>query len=340
MLAAFVDLDTFDLAASAQLFEDASDAQLVPMAASAAGGDVIESFRQGAQDFLVKSEAARDVPAILRRCKSRAKERQLPDDDLLIEAQNMVAAANQAKSDFIAAVSHELRTPLHAIIGFSELLSREVQGLSRPEPFKSYVDDIHTSGRHLLDIINNILDLSKAEAGTMMLTENEVDVREVVATARRFIGPRLKDANIELSVVMPPALPLLWCDEKKLKKILLNLLDNAAKFTPAGGRIEVEAAVTDGHFTVAVRDTGIGIDKDDLARVVLPFAQADNTAARRHQGAGLGLTLAKLMMEVHGGSLRLDSEVGRGTAAWLLFPNERVIAAESRAPDRRRVAVR
>ena len=151
---------------------------------------------------------------------------------------------------------------------------------------------------------------------------------------------RTEEANRELAVVMPPGLPLLWCDEKKLKKILLNLLDNAAKFTPAGGRIEIEAAATDRHFTVAVRDTGIGIDKNDLARVILPFAQADSTAARRHQGAGLGLTLAKLMMEVHGGSLRLESEVGRGTVAWLLFPNERVIAVEGRTPDRRRVAAR
>ena len=337
LLAAIVDAGIFDRP-TADLFEDASDAQIVTMADAADARLVVERFRGGAQDFFFKADAATELPGILARCVARAEDRGRGgkvNDDLLIEAQNMVQAANQAKSDFIAAVSHELRTPLHAIIGFSELLSREIDGLSRTEPFKSYISDIHTSGQHLLDIINNILDLSKAESGKLVLSEHEVDVRDVVATARRFIGPRLKDANVELSVAMPANLPLLWCDEKKLKRILLNLLDNSAKFTPAGGRIEIEAASDRSDFTIAIRDTGIGIEKHDLARVMLPFAQADSTAARKHQGAGLGLTLAKLMMEVHGGSLQLESEVGRGTVAWLHFPSERVVAS---ATENRRVA--
>lgn len=343
MWCAFVDVDTFNLSGpcATRLFLPSGATQIVTMANAANGRKVVECFRRGAQDFVVKSDMMQELPSIIARCKARAEplQRARSHEALVAETRHAVENANRAKSEFIAAVSHELRTPLHAIIGFSELLSRESQGLGRAEPFSSYVDDIYKSGRRLLDLINNILDLSKVETGTMTLMEAELDIAELVAGAHSLIRHRLKDAGVQLAVDLPADMPLLWADEKKLKRILLNLIDNAVKFSPSGGRVAIGAAPSGEGFAITIGDSGAGIEKRDLDRVMMPFAQADGSATRRHEGVGLGLTLARAMMELHGGSIRLDSEIGRGTVVSLQFPKERMVVGETAAPERRRIAV-
>lgn len=237
-----------------------------------------------------------------------------------------VDMARRAQSDFLAAVSHELRTPLFAIIGFSELLQREVVHLDAGDTAKSYVQDIFNSGQNLLETINNLLDLSKAWSGTLELSETAVDVRDAATASCRLIESRLKDAEVTLTVLMPDTLPLLLCDERKLKKALFHLLSNAAKFTPTGGRIEIEATNAPTAFTITVRDSGAGMSKADLVRLTHVLTQVSGEGAYRHPGIGLGLTVLRSIMTLHGGDLRLESNVGHGTAVHLIFPSNRVIA--------------
>ena len=244
--------------------------------------------------------------------------------EMLERTQAAIEDANRAKLEFLAKVSHELRTPLNAIIGFSELIIRDVFGPLGNEQYKAYVEDIHASGRHLLDIINDILDFAKAEAGKLVLLESFVDVRDVVDSIMRLLAPRIRDAGIELDDRLSDGLPQLWCDERKLKQMLLNLLTNSVKFTPSGGQIAVDAEVRPDGFAIRVRDTGVGISEADLARVLQPFMQADNTFSRQKEGTGLGLPLTKAMAEIHGGSLDLQSQAGKGTTVTLIFPQERI----------------
>jgi len=215
---------------------------------------------------------------------------------------------------------------LNAIIGFSELMMRDKRGLPS-EHHRSYISDIHSSGRHLLDIINDILDFAKAEAGQMVLFESNVDVQQVAQGIERLLGPRARDAGITLLIRIPADLPLVWCDERKLKQMLLNLANNAVKFTPSGGVVEISARLEPDGFVIGVRDSGIGISRDDLARVLEPFVQAETTLSRRQEGTGLGLALVKSMIEIHGGRLRLESTLGNGTSAELVFPADRISAS-------------
>jgi signal transduction histidine kinase len=293
----------------------------------------IKAFRLGASDFLLKDYTPSEVTAVLNRCFKK-HERQQPADagiEVLRRAKEAAEAASRAKTEFLATVSHELRTPLNAIIGFSELMIRGVLGPIDNPQYREYLEDIHQSGTHLLSIINDILDFSKADASKLELHESEVDVGQVVIALTRLLGPRARDAGLVLDDRIPPELPHLWCDERKLKQMLLNLLTNAVKFTPRGGNIEVDASCDETGMTISVRDTGIGIAKSDLVRVLQPFVQADNELSRRHEGTGLGLTLVNSMITMHGGSLHLESEVGIGTTAILNFPPERIASASS--PD-------
>jgi signal transduction histidine kinase len=312
----------------AQLREARSDLLCIAMAQNPDMDCAIKAFRDGAHDFFDKACEPREIVAILERCFKKRQIVQMSEEgyETLRRAKDDAEAANKAKSEFLATMSHELRTPLNAIIGFSELMIRGVLGPVGNENYLSYINDIHLSGRHLLDIINDILDFSKAEAGKLELVETDVDVGEVVSALLRLFGPKARDAGLVLCDRLPPGLPRLWCDERKLKQMLLNLLSNAVKFTPPGGTIELEAADTAAGLTMSVRDTGIGIAKSDLARVLRPFVQVENSLSRRHEGTGLGLTLVKFMAEIHDGSLALESALGKGTTARLTFPPERVIA--------------
>lgn len=291
----------------------------------------LKAFRRGASDFLLKDCTPSELTAVLDRCL-KMHERQQPGNagiEVLRRAKETAEAASRAKTEFLATVSHELRTPLNAIIGFSELMIRGVLGPIGNPQYSEYLEDIHQSGTHLLSIINDILDFSKAEASKLELHESEVDVHQVVIALTRLLGPRARDAGLALHDRIPPELPHLWCDERKLKQMLLNLLTNAVKFTPRGGTIEVDARCGETGLTISIRDTGIGIAKGDLVRVLQPFVQADNELSRRHEGTGLGLTLVNSMIAMHGGEFHLESEVGIGTAAILHFPPERVGSVSS-----------
>jgi signal transduction histidine kinase len=311
----------------AQLREARPDLLCIAMARGADMSAAIEAFRGGAHDFFDKSCPPEEIIDAVERSLTRSQMVHMSEEgyEALRRARDEAEAANKAKSEFLATMSHELRTPLNAIIGFSELMMRGVLGPVGNENYLSYIQDIHLSGRHLLDIINDILEFSKVEAGKLELLECEVDVGEVMAALLRLIGPKARDAGLVLRDLLPQDLPRLWCDERKLKQMLLNLLSNAVKFTPAGGSIELEAAATAAGLTLTVRDTGIGIARSDLGRVIQPFVQVENSLSRRHEGTGLGLTLVKSMAEIHDGSLSLESELGQGTTARLTFPAERMI---------------
>ncbi|MCH7543288.1 MAG: PAS domain S-box protein [Proteobacteria bacterium] len=232
--------------------------------------------------------------------------------------------ANRAKSEFVANMSHELRTPLNAIIGFSEMLTRSFFGKLN-EKQAEYVNDIHFSGSHLLKLINDILDISKIEAGHSDLQEEEIEVREVVESCLNLVRPRAMDSKVSLAVRGISPMHLLYADERKLKQVLINLLSNAVKFTPPGGSIEVCSEIEpDGAYTISVVDSGVGIAPEDIETALAPFGQIDSGLDRKYEGTGLGLPLTKSLIEAHGGTLTLESSLGVGTTIKVRFPSGRL----------------
>jgi signal transduction histidine kinase len=229
--------------------------------------------------------------------------------------------ANQHKSEFLANMSHELRTPLNAIIGFSEVLIERMFG-ELNEKQDDYLKDIHSSGKHLLSLINDILDLSKIEAGRMELDVESFDVPSALTNAMTLVRERAQRHGIALSLQVAPEVGELRADERKFKQILLNLLTNAVKFTPDGGRVDVRARLADGVLEVAVADTGIGIAPEDQQAVFEEFRQVGRHYTNKHEGTGLGLALTKRFVELHGGTLRLDSEVGKGSTFTFTLPSQ------------------
>jgi two-component system cell cycle sensor histidine kinase PleC len=228
--------------------------------------------------------------------------------------------ANQAKSEFLANMSHELRTPLNAINGFSEIMLAEMFGPLGDGRYKVYAQDILNSGQHLLALINDILDMSKIEAGKMALSFEQVTVEDLAEEAGRLVRNRAEAAGLTLTLELPP-LPEIEADYRAVKQILLNLLSNAVKFTPRGGRVWISAERVEGDIVrIAVHDTGIGIAAEDLARLARPFEQIESQQAKTQQGTGLGLALSKALVEVHGGSLALESAPGQGTVASFSLP--------------------
>jgi signal transduction histidine kinase/ActR/RegA family two-component response regulator len=245
---------------------------------------------------------------------------------MLVEARDASEAANRAKSEFLATMGHELRTPLNAVIGFSQVMGRESFGPLGHANYKEYAKDIQDSGSHLLEIINDILDISKAEFGAIELDERLLDCHALIVSSCRLVRSRLEKSQLTLDLRLPMAIPQLRADPRLFKRMLLNLLTNAIKFTPPNGRIAVEVAADPRQgLAIAVRDTGIGIAEADLSRVRKAFVQADSALSRRHEGVGLGLPLAEMMMRQHGGTLQLESVKGKGTTARLLFPGERLV---------------
>jgi two-component system cell cycle sensor histidine kinase PleC len=250
----------------------------------------------------------------------------------LEEARRAAQKANHAKSTFLASISHELRTPLNAIIGFSELLQRQYAGPLNDKQ-SEYVSDVLRSGTHLLALINDILDLSKAEAGKLDLVEGEVDLNGIVRLSLRMLAPRAADKNIELSTHLPHRPLRVWGDHQKLKQVLLNLLSNAVKFTPQGGHIRVSALVDDvGAPMMTVEDDGIGIAAPDIEKVLMPFERAQTQMGLATEGTGIGLPLSKSFVESHGGTLRLDSAPGCGTTVLVRLPTERLRYYGQRRP--------
>ncbi len=241
--------------------------------------------------------------------------------------------ANRAKSSFLATMSHELRTPLNAIIGFSDMMRSQVLGEIGNERYHPYIVNIHDSGEHLLQIITDILDLSKAESGKLDLDEDIFDLRDVVRSVRQLTSGRLEASGLTEKIDIPPELPPLRGDERKIKQVLLNLISNAVKFTPEGGTIELSVRLNrEKGLVLIVADNGIGIPREDLDRVLKPFEQVDSSLSRQHQGTGLGLPLVRAMIELHGGTVTLKSMVGVGTQVILTLPAERLAYDMAPAP--------
>jgi two-component system cell cycle sensor histidine kinase PleC len=234
--------------------------------------------------------------------------------------------ASQAKSDFLATMSHELRTPLNAIIGFSEVMSEELFGPLGSERYVDYCNDIRISAHHLLSLINDILDSAKIEAGKYELHEEPTDLLQVLATSARLMRNRADQKSIVFTLNLAPVPPIL-ADERALKQILLNLLSNAIKFTPEGGEVSLSTACSEsGAVLLEVRDTGIGIPSEDLAKVLDQFSQARNAHISGESGTGLGLPIVRGLVLLHGGDLRIASEPGTGTAVTVEFPASRSLA--------------
>jgi signal transduction histidine kinase len=230
-----------------------------------------------------------------------------------------IEAANRHKSEFLANMSHELRTPLNAIIGFSEVLGEKLFG-ELNEKQAEYTQDILSSGRHLLSLINDILDLSKVEAGRMELELAKFDLPLAIDNARTFVRERATRHGITLDVKVDDRLGDIIGDERKIKQILLNLLSNAVKFTPEGGRIGINARQTNGAVEISVTDTGIGIALEDQPRIFEEFRQVGGDYAHKKEGTGLGLTLAKKFVELHGGKIWVESEAGKGSTFIFTLP--------------------
>ena len=234
-------------------------------------------------------------------------------------------------------MSHELRTPLNAIIGFSDIMRSGVFGPIGSDRYRSYVGDIHGSATHLLEMINELLDFSKIEAGQVELYEEAVDIVERVEAALQIVRLQAEKAGVAIDHADAGVLPKLRCDAKKILQVLINVLSNAVKFTPAGGSVAVAAELaSDGDLVVSVSDTGIGIAPEDVARVLSPFGRVESSYVRTQEGTGLGLPLAKRLVELHGGDLEIESRLAVGTTVRIKFPSRRI--ARDAFPDDRAVA--
>ena len=251
----------------------------------------------------------------------------------LYTAKEAAELANRSKSEFLANMSHELRTPLNAIIGFAEILHQELFGPIGNESYKEYAHDIAESGVHLLELINDLLDIAKLEVGQQELQDNVQSLDKLVLSCQRMVRERAVSANLALSVELPSPPVWLNVDERRVKQILLNLLSNAIKFTPEGGKIMVtaETEAESGDLLLSVADTGIGMHPEDIPQALNMFGQLDASLSRKYEGAGLGLPLSKTLIELHGGRLHITSAVGEGTQVTVRFPAHRVRSAESEA---------
>jgi signal transduction histidine kinase len=259
----------------------------------------------------------------------RASETAMRETNLSLHKAIMAAeAASRTKSEFLACMSHELRTPLNAVIGFAELISGG--SLRDATKIRDYAEDIRLSGRHLLRVITDILEMSRIEGGTLELDEAALDVAALIAACLRQVEPRARQGGVALRSTVGEGLPPLRGDEKRLTQVLLNLLSNGIKFTKPGGAVSLDAAVApDGGLTITVADSGIGMSEAELAIAMEPFRQADSRLSRRYDGAGLGLPLAKALVELQGGRLTLASTPGSGTTARIAFPRDRLMARAS-----------
>lgn len=247
-------------------------------------------------------------------------------DEELAAAHEAAIAANRTKSEFLANMSHELRTPLNAIIGFSQLIGRQSFGPLGNDKYREYANDVTAAGLHLLDLINDILDVSKIESGKFTLFEEEISIEQLTCDVMRFLRKRAEDAGLHLAQSLPSTLPHVMADERKLKQILLNLLTNAIKFTDRGGSVTLTVMLDDSEdVIIEVADTGIGIPPDKMLKVLEPFGQVENAMTKRHEGAGLGLPLSKGLAELHGGSFKLESRPGIGTRVRFTLPSSRVL---------------
>ena len=286
---------------------------------------IARAYEVGATDFIAKPlnwlMLSQRIRYMLRA--ARAFDELRENQERLIAARDAAEAASRAKSEFLANMSHELRTPLNAIIGFASIMQQGIRGPIDP----SYANDakiVADSGTHLLGIINDILDIAKADANALELSEDSVDLAESIAFSVEMVAGMAKKGEVACKIVVEDGLPAFWGDAKKLRQVLINLLSNAIKFTSAGGNVTVNVARgASGDVSVSIADTGIGMTLEQIPIALAPFGQVDSRLARRYEGVGLGLPLAKKLVEMHAGTLEIDSVLGRGTTVTVRLPAQR-----------------
>ncbi len=272
-----------------------------------------------ALDITERKRAEQDLDEANLRLRAQAEDLERLASSYAHEREHAIAA-NRAKSEFLANMSHELRTPLNAIIGFAEVITLRMWG-ANSERYFDYAEDIVMSARHLLHVINDILDMSKIEAGRYELSLEDVDLPTVVGDCITIVKGRAQDADLDLIDEFPANLPAARIDARAIKQVLLNLLSNAIKFTPPGGSVHITGDCdAEGRLTIRVRDTGIGIRSEDLTRIFEPFWQGDPNIRRRSEGTGLGLAISRKFVELHGGSLTIESSESGGTVATVRLP--------------------
>jgi len=235
-------------------------------------------------------------------------------------AKSELESANASRSQFLSIISHELRTPMNAIIGFSEILDKELLGPMGNQKYKEYAADIFASGQHLLSLINDLLDMSKIDAGKWRLRRSLVDIETLIRSCCRLMSEQAAAVGALIEVYAADDLGDVYIDERAIRQVLLNLLSNALKFTDQDGLVRISAWKSDQNLVIVVTDNGVGIQASDLARVFQPFEQGENTLSRAHAGTGLGLSLCKSLVELHNGTIRLDSREGKGTTAQFQLP--------------------
>lgn len=280
------------------------------------GNSNVEIPKKSPYEISVLARQLQDVQRYVQKINKIDKE--------LMEAKKEADRANQAKTDFLANMSHELRTPLNAVIGYSEIMKAEILGPVLNKKYLEYAGDIHSSGAHLLSIINDILDISKAESGKFEIDESTIDVQSTINKCLKIIAERARNKNIVIATKIPDNLPKLHADYLRVKQIIINLLSNAIKFSNESSKVTIRVEIRRDGLYIAVEDNGIGIAKENISKVLEKFGQVDSSISRKTDGTGIGLWLTKMLVEAHGGTFTLESELGRGTKAIVLFPKNRI----------------
>lgn len=311
--------DTSGLATVDSVFSVADGTGIVVLTAQNDEELGLAALRHGAQDFLVKDETYRRV---LLRAIKYARQRSLAEKEIR-EAKELAEFATRSKSSFIANLSHELRTPLNAVIGFSEMMLSGMTGKMTDKQHE-YTNDIFKSGRYLLGLIGTVLDISKIEANKLELHNGIVDMREIIADVTERLQGAYHNGHIEMITDVAPGLPKLYGDETMLTQVVTNLVGNALKYSPDGGEVRVSAAVENGDMLFIVKDQGIGIPKDEIEKVLQPFGRTEQARQRNIDGTGLGLPLTKGLVEAHGGTLKIESDTGKGTTVTVRLPDDRL----------------